>query len=75
MSARTIRTPKGKHISPAQYVARVYRMIDPPCCRHLHFGCAAWDRGPCSDEVGSVPATPSPEEVAAARKCAGLSDA
>ncbi len=47
----SITTPTGKRISPRAYVARVSRLLDPPPCEHGHFGCAAWDDGPCTDEL------------------------
>ncbi len=47
----TIPTPSGKKLSPRAYVDRVSRLKDPPPCKHGHFGCAAWDDGPCTDEL------------------------
>lgn len=44
-----MRTPKGKYITAKQYLALAQRNDQP--CEHGHFGCAAWDRGPCSDEL------------------------
>jgi len=45
----TIRTPKGKRLSLAQYEALVDRNQQP--CEHGHLGCAAWENGPCIDEL------------------------
>lgn len=44
-----IRTPNRKFISPRRYVARA-RGKDH-VCEHGHFGCAAWEHGPCKDEI------------------------
>lgn len=49
-TTRTIRTPAGGKISPRQYVERVCRLKFAEPCEYGHFGCAAWDGGPCSDE-------------------------
>jgi len=46
-----LRTPRGGSLTTAQYVARVYRMADPPHCEYGHFGCAAWAEGPCHDRL------------------------
>ena len=47
-----IRTPRGKFITVNQYVALAGRNDQP--CEHGHFGCAAWNHGPCSDELLSA---------------------
>jgi hypothetical protein len=47
-----IRTPKGKFVTVKQYVALANRNDQP--CEHGHFGCAAWEHGPCSDELLSA---------------------
>lgn len=51
----TIFTPKGKKMSPGQYLAlhqaRFTREGTAPACKYGHFDCAAWEDGPCSDEL------------------------
>lgn len=57
MAARSIRTPKGKHITPKQYVvlhmAAFERNGDTPPCVNGHYGCAVWEDGPCSAELAA----------------------
>lgn len=56
MATRDIRTPKGKRMTPRQYLALKAAQdgretwIDYPCAEG-HFGCAAWEHGPCSAEL------------------------
>ena len=47
-----IRTPRGRRISVGSYVALANR--NEQVCEHGHFSCAAWDHGPCSDELLSA---------------------
>jgi hypothetical protein len=44
-----IRTRRGRLLTLSQYVALVQANDQP--CRHGHFSCAAWDGGPCIDEL------------------------
>jgi hypothetical protein len=73
----TLKTPKGKTITVGQYIALAERNGQP--CEHEHLTCAAWDHGPCSDElasqqetenenneVGIVPAIPDDLSIPAA---------
>lgn len=46
-----ISTPRGGHLTPRQYLARVDRLSDPYPCVHGHFDCAAWEGGPCYAET------------------------
>jgi hypothetical protein len=52
---RTIKTPRGKWVTPRQYLALhatyIARGADGFECSHGHFGCAAWERGPCENET------------------------
>lgn len=59
MSIRTIKTPKGKFISPRWYLHLHTVRSDSDFasennCEHGHLGCAAWEAGPCFDEVLSA---------------------
>lgn len=44
-----LRTPKGKWLTAKQFVSLAQRNEMP--CEHGHFGCSAWEHGPCSDEL------------------------
>ena len=44
-----VRTPKGKLLTVEQYVALANRNEQP--CEHGHLSCAAWEHGPCMDEL------------------------
>lgn len=44
-----VRSRRGRLISARQY-AGLANALDLPC-EHAHFGCAAWEGGPCSDEL------------------------
>lgn len=54
---KTFRTPKGKHMTPRQYLALVrmqqQRGATEKACEHGHFACAGWEGGPCSAAVAS----------------------
>jgi len=46
---RKIRTPRGRYLTIDQYVNLAAR--NEKVCQYGHFGCAAWDNGPCMDEL------------------------
>lgn len=52
---RSIRTPRGKSMTLRRYVAfqamRFSSHAGAAPCEYGHFDCAAWERGPCSDEI------------------------
>ncbi len=48
-----IQTPTGKHVTRRQYLARHEALRDPPPCVYGHFDCAAWEGGPCSNEIAA----------------------
>jgi hypothetical protein len=60
MSAKplAIYSPAGKPMTARQYLALhravVKRRGDGHPCEHTHFGCAAWEGGPCNAEVAST---------------------
>jgi hypothetical protein len=58
MNAAPIITPRGNRITPAQYLALVQsqrmRHKDAKPCAYGHFGCAAWNAGPCSAEIAAT---------------------
>ncbi len=56
-TSKKLRTPRGKLISVARYCALVSAMTVTDramACVDGHLGCAAWNRGPCSAELGAV---------------------
>ena len=63
MTAREkIRTPKGKTMTPRQYIALVQArnirdLGGAPPCQEGHYGCAAWADGPCSAMLEMLDAT------------------
>ena len=51
-----IRTPRGKYLTPRRYLAladaqNTRSIGGGPSCALGHYGCAAWEGGPCSDEL------------------------
>jgi hypothetical protein len=53
-TTKTFRTPRGKNVTVAQYLASQRRLsyADKASeCEYGHDGCAAWDRGPCLNEI------------------------
>src|SRR5262245_50669796 len=68
-TAKTIRTPKGKMITPKQYLALVRmqtgRDRGTSCCEHGHFDCAGWQDGPCENEVAANAGLIEADEVPA----------
>lgn len=47
-------TRRGKKMSERQYLALAYAAMSRDRalpCKHGHFGCAAWEGGPCSNEM------------------------
>lgn len=55
MIPKPIRTPRGRRMTVRQYLAlhaaTSARNGWAPACEHGHFDCAAWDGGPCADEL------------------------
>jgi len=47
-----IRTPKGRRITAKQYLNLAN--VNGLPCEHGHLSCAAWDGGPCTDELLSM---------------------
>ena len=51
---KVIITPRGRKMSPAQYIALVHAQLVRDAsidCVNGHVSCAAWLGGPCSDEL------------------------
>lgn len=55
--SRRVRSPRGRLIPVRTYLALVrgqeIRSTAHPC-EYAHYGCAAWDGGPCSDEIAGA---------------------
>lgn len=56
--AETLITPRGKRLTVRRYLALVralqaanWATTGAPACKHGHYECAAWSRGPCSAEL------------------------
>ena len=49
MARKRIRGRRGHLLTVAQYAAFAQRNEMP--CKHGHLGCAAWNKGPCTDEL------------------------
>ena len=47
-----IRTPQGRYLTIDQYCNFV--ACNDKDCQYGHFSCAAWDNGPCMDELLSL---------------------
>jgi len=56
---KSIKTPRGKLMSVPQYLSLTMARSAAtqgggPACEHGHFDCAAWEGGPCADELLSL---------------------
>jgi hypothetical protein len=57
-------TRKGKKLTLARYLAflnMAFARGADFACEHCHFGCAAWEGGPCGDEVHAALHAGKPE--------------
>ena len=56
--ADKILTPRKKRITVRQYLAlrncRFWSPVGASPCEHGHYDCAAWEHGPCSQELAAA---------------------